>query len=523
MDGECVCELGLTACGSDCVDIASDPQHCGSCGAPCSPGVACVEGACGDSIVALGGTEVSTVEVSAGSPDTTCTWHNEAYPELSAWAGDAEFFGGHNRTVGSYNYNWGYQWNLWGLGAWIPAPVGHTYKGDPWATTSGLTGLNYVSYLANNGVTNVTAIAAGYPDDIDNGIWEFTSIVDPEVSDSDGPAMHFDPSSDQLWVVDVDLGDSEVQLYSFHPCTGGAPGSASCPLRAGPIIVQSGGNFGHANVITNPCTDHAIVAYRTLPDSAGYHQIWLGIYDSAGTLIDTKKVATGLRWERNDQCPDSTSGCVGFPNPHPGYICKCEGPESGGCRSPSASHSDWDCMRWFPRVHMSVRGIWPAECRLAIGYDDTAQASDGHNYFKSHYQIYNIEDETDFTHRVTLDSNPDSTPGNDFGGLVSFNEFSASFGFFFYRQRFNDPCDTAFVGRADESYGEGAMPMVAAIGHFPTFSWLGDYVGIVRRGLPGGYLFATWAEPIITSGGSPCPMCLGDRWSNRIRGVRVHP
>jgi len=37
---------GLTLCGDVCADLATDPAHCGSCGAACAPGLDCVGGSC---------------------------------------------------------------------------------------------------------------------------------------------------------------------------------------------------------------------------------------------------------------------------------------------------------------------------------------------------------------------------------------------------------------------------------------------------------------------------------------------
>ena len=42
----CVCEGGLTVCGSRCVSTASNRDHCGACGRRCSTGEACIAGEC---------------------------------------------------------------------------------------------------------------------------------------------------------------------------------------------------------------------------------------------------------------------------------------------------------------------------------------------------------------------------------------------------------------------------------------------------------------------------------------------
>lgn len=40
------CPTGHTACDRACVDLLTDPYHCGACGAACAPGVACLAGSC---------------------------------------------------------------------------------------------------------------------------------------------------------------------------------------------------------------------------------------------------------------------------------------------------------------------------------------------------------------------------------------------------------------------------------------------------------------------------------------------
>jgi hypothetical protein len=45
VDGECA--TGYQTCVGTCIDVNSNRDHCGACGAPCAPGVACNAGACG--------------------------------------------------------------------------------------------------------------------------------------------------------------------------------------------------------------------------------------------------------------------------------------------------------------------------------------------------------------------------------------------------------------------------------------------------------------------------------------------
>ncbi len=43
------CTGGLVACGSDCVDIDSDPDNCGGCGVSCN-GDECIQGTCNTTV-----------------------------------------------------------------------------------------------------------------------------------------------------------------------------------------------------------------------------------------------------------------------------------------------------------------------------------------------------------------------------------------------------------------------------------------------------------------------------------------
>ena len=46
VDGACSCAEGKTDCGRACADLDSNPNHCGECGQACGPGFACVNGEC---------------------------------------------------------------------------------------------------------------------------------------------------------------------------------------------------------------------------------------------------------------------------------------------------------------------------------------------------------------------------------------------------------------------------------------------------------------------------------------------
>lgn len=45
-DGALVCPSGLSTCGTECVDLQTNENHCGSCPVACNPGEVCVSGGC---------------------------------------------------------------------------------------------------------------------------------------------------------------------------------------------------------------------------------------------------------------------------------------------------------------------------------------------------------------------------------------------------------------------------------------------------------------------------------------------
>lgn len=44
--GTCSCPPGTMQCGEACVDVNADGQHCGGCDQPCTDGTVCLDGAC---------------------------------------------------------------------------------------------------------------------------------------------------------------------------------------------------------------------------------------------------------------------------------------------------------------------------------------------------------------------------------------------------------------------------------------------------------------------------------------------
>ena len=50
-----VCASGYAQCGTECVDLSTDPRNCGACGHACAVGVACSGGVCAGSAITGGG------------------------------------------------------------------------------------------------------------------------------------------------------------------------------------------------------------------------------------------------------------------------------------------------------------------------------------------------------------------------------------------------------------------------------------------------------------------------------------
>ena len=147
---ECLCRPGLTACGRSCRDLGKDPSHCGACGASC-PGGGCFSGSCAP--VALPGATTARSAPIALTPDLLAGWM-EAYPERSLNGGPANagaaLWLGYFSASRDTRYTVGTSWSSWRI-AGPPLRPAQSERvcawADPWATSSGLTGLEYLSFL----------------------------------------------------------------------------------------------------------------------------------------------------------------------------------------------------------------------------------------------------------------------------------------------------------------------------------------------------------------------------------------
>jgi len=167
---------------------------------------------------------------------------------------------------------------------------------------------------------------------------------------------------------------------------------------------------------------------------------------------------------------------------------------------------------------------------VSLAFDNWIPANDGNNYSKAQMDIVDITNESaPYLVRGWI-SRTWYLPGDDFESVASISRFGSGAGWFWYRQALGNACSTTFVGATDpSSYGYGSMGYLGALGPaFPTIRTgasgygLGDYIEDLHGGLPGGYLYPTWSQPIATSGGG-CPYCLGSNQSLRVMGARVTP
>ena len=75
--GTCACPAGTMQCGDACVDVNADGQHCGGCDQPCEGGTVCLDGACSMSCGALaecagGCVDTETNAMHCGGCDQPC-------------------------------------------------------------------------------------------------------------------------------------------------------------------------------------------------------------------------------------------------------------------------------------------------------------------------------------------------------------------------------------------------------------------------------------------------------------------
>ncbi len=533
------CPPGLVACGAGCYDHARDPEHCGNCATRCAPGQACEAGACrGPGSAAAeraaesrpsGSSAIGpAVEIDGEPATTTCSGSAEAYPERSLTFGTAEFFMPFQHSgQPSLPYNWGSSAGSWNSPASsiLVAGMGST-SADSWATTSGATGLEYVSRILQpfGYAGTCIGIAATDPNSMASGTWTYplACATAQHPSLGDGPSVHFDEGSTNLFAVETDFAMSPVAivLHAFPNCQAGpvGPSGSTCLEAPGSPTVVASNTGSHATVTVNPCTHDAIVAYY---DPSG--GISLNFFGPTGVPVAGPfQIDASAPWAQTSAC--AVPGCD-----NDGMVPRCGGICGTVCgQSPG-------CARTAPKVHVATK-YDPAtgSCYAYAAYDKACSAN-GATYMQSNFAVVNITSEAApvVVQNYNSGSCSGSSPFNTFMSVSTANEFTGGVGWFFYMQpprtRYSvgGPCNTYFVGYTDTALGLSSMSYAGALaGPFPTMRFdaahgMGDYVGAVKRGLPGGYLFPTWAQPVPTS--ASCVSCQTQQWSLAVYGATVLP
>jgi len=520
-DGACACVTGSVTCGELCVNQESDERHCGACGNECRRGEDCVLGVCGGADIVIESFD-PPVQVSGGNPATDCNPAFEFYPEDAKTSGDANHYGAY---FGSANYyNWASAWNGWSASRLTPAvAAGYTLSSDPWASSGPHNGLEYVSYILKNNASGNYCIGIGatQPNDLDNNVWDYpVSCANPLDADlDDGPAIHYNDQGDDLWAVANEFagganvcgagsGTREICLYGFNDCEIGQPGGAACALTSTTIVGEDG--VSHPAVAHHEGNSHAIVSYRS---SAG--DVMMKFYNTSGTLTKSFTVRSGVVLTAIDDCENAGCGT--------GTVPKCTGQCGADCGAAAG------CWTLFTRVHVVTSDDGAGNIYAFIAYDEECgPGPDGEQHTKANLHVIDITNENAPVEEAWYRSSScGASNHNDFLATPAANRFGKNVGRFFYRQRESAPCDTIFTGSVDANLALASITFQGTIsGPFPSMrfastSGMSHYTGAIQGGLPGGYLFPTWAEPVATS--VVCRSCQGTQYNLRYKGTRVIP
>jgi hypothetical protein len=322
-----------------------------------------------------------------------------------------------------------------------------------------------------------------------------------------GNVEYEDPHPDQL------------ELFIFRNCGVGQPGYASCPPNAG-AIVATGNHFGLPTVAVNPCTHHAVVAYRTDYDGPS-PRVRLQFYDPLGNVTGSFSPNANYPPSTADGCYDH-GGCPGDDGNVPRCGAHC-GTDCGGS----------GCLRLANRPTVVTKyDSGSAQCYAYLAFDFRCGSTgpDGDHHVKSRLLVVNITDESaPYQANMWQSSSCANSNNNEFMAVPAVNDYTSNVGYFFYRQNGGNPCTTLYTGRVSSNLGLDSGTQLSALsGTFPSIravaSGMGDYTGALNRGLGGGYLFPVWAQPVaITAPGVTCTSCQTTEYSLAIMGARVRP
>ncbi len=532
--GTCACAPDRVLCGSECVDLRGDNDHCGRCDARCETGD-CANGLCGAPLPQ--GPSAPVVMVSGADTAASCVEVNEAKPERSInfVPGGPEYHAAFQRLSWPSPrgfFNWGDQGDSWDA-ALKQIPVDDAapdalklaaVSADPWTTTHGGSGLEYASFIGSTG-PNLSCVAVGATDPagLTSGAWKHPlACAHPAIDYTtdwrvDGPMIISDLGDDALYVsyigLDLKAQRKRFRVIRYAPCDGvpRPDDSGGCPIDWDQFVVNSHTHNEHPNVAINPCTHHIYALYRETEDGVP-ERIRVAVVDTNGDKGDPPinfVLDDAVEWGFNTQCGGGSCG-------EDYEICTCGGPDGQDCLKgdvPTVA-----CMDLAARVHANITYV-PEDnsCRLHIAYDHFTAAG----YAKVRMKTFDVTTDQ-FAPLHTLDSSPPDSSFNDFNGTVLADYFSSRLGVFFYRQEAGDPCATRYMGLLSDDGSDFELREVSD-GSFPTVWFegtggIGHYVEGARFNEP-GVLFPTWSQPVPSQ--APCLSCQGMEYSLAVMGRRV--
>lgn len=536
--GRCLCAPGRDLCGSTCADISSDPLNCGRCGTQCSE--SCDDGRCTeapseveDGIGRLQqAVTKSTFRVSADDGTSVCRRDSEAAPERAAFGSDVHYFVAHNNN----NNNWADVYNSWGT-TYRSTPPGTnsfwttTVVGDPSATTSDFTGLNYLGYIGKRNVdtTNCVGIAASSSDQLDNNVFSYDGGLTCLLAghNVDGPTIEYDRGGTDLYAAYVNSAGGQHWLLAMKGCKGGSqPGccandgsacpSISCVATATetcPVTSRTAiASFVHdqPTLAVNPCSHNAVVAYKL-----GNNEVRMQIRTPSGVLVKDQLL-------QSNQAHAGNTGCTN------GQVRTCF--DGTKWCSPTGFGSQ-PCMRKVARPQV-VTASASGKCYAYVAWEYSAAATGGNVFYNDRMEVWDITNDAAPVEKAAWLGKSASGAWNHFGGQLSVNGTNVAW------MRYSDnagACSTAFFAHGDTNSALTSMSDWGAIASgFPSIRTNGGASGfldwtqtISLGGGERGAMIGVWTQPICMTQNS-CESCItancaSDQWSLAIKGVRITP
>lgn len=510
----CRCPAGQFACPSGgCADFASDPDNCGQCGARCDSGSACVNGVCEHAEHAIAPLLVSANAnlVGGNAAAGNCINETEAVASPVPVNGTTVMFAASGSNQNSAALG---SWNNWNVNSAATPPAAFNIPQD--AGLSAVTADNWTTYSTQNNLvyavaparrtssTACQAFASTSPATAGTGAWSSPYACESSADEFlDQPATVFDNGSRDLY--SGAWSGSQIVLHFYRNCTG-QPGTASCPRTAAvslPVGVDSLGlapglRFGLA---VNPGSGHLVLVYwfnSTLVIRFFTHD---GIATGATATIDS-----GLLWGTNPGCS-------------PGTIYRCA-QGSTACRTSSDSTSICLRMNGRPSVHVRLRAN--LQSYAVVAYD----IMESNSFFKSRLKIMNITSESNPTVVKSYQSGT-GTAWNDYLSNATTTSVNDDVGWFWQTDR-DGTCTVRLIGATDTNLGLTSMGGGQIIaGPYPAMTFGGphgmnDY-NAASEG-PGGFLYPTWGQPVVTTcTHSPAVFCQSQWWNLQAKISQVQP